>query len=45
MCLEPWFGRVDDIGFDGELPEKTYEQCAAAGETFTRSYTITAGAF
>ncbi len=22
VCLEPWYGRLDDIGFEGELPEK-----------------------
>ncbi|MBQ8137768.1 MAG: aldose 1-epimerase family protein [Clostridia bacterium] len=43
VCLEPWFGRVDDLGFAGALPEKTYEQYVPAGETFTRGYTITAG--
>ena len=41
ICLEPWIGRVDNMGFTGELPEKFEEQCAQPGETFKAVYTIT----
>ena len=40
ICLEPWIGRCDNMGFAGELPEKYGEQCAAPGETFEAAYTI-----
>ena len=40
VCLEPWIGRCDNMGFDGELPQKYGEQCAAPGEVFEASYTI-----
>lgn len=41
VCLEPWYGRADKTYFKGELPERDYEQCLAAGQTFEASYTIT----
>ena len=41
ICLEPWIGRVDNMGFTGELPEKFEEQCAQPGETYKAVYTIT----
>ena len=40
ICLEPWIGRVDNIGFDGELPDKYGEMELAGGDVFTASYTI-----
>ena len=40
VCLEPWYGRLDDRGFTGELPEKTGILSLAPGETFETSYTI-----
>lgn len=33
VCLEPWLGRTDDLGFTGELPDKVCEQHLAPGET------------
>ncbi len=33
VCLEPWVGRTDDAGFDGELKDKTGECVLASGET------------
>ena len=41
ICLEPWIGRVDNMGFTGELPEKFEEQCAAPGKSFEAVYSIT----
>ena len=40
ICLEPWIGRCDNMGFAGELPDKYGEQCAAPGTTFEAAYTI-----
>ena len=42
VCLEPWYGRLDDKGFTGELPEKTGIRRLDPGEIFTARYTITA---
>ena len=43
VCLEPWIGRCDNVGFDGELKDKYGEQHLKAGETFQAGYTITIG--
>ena len=40
VCLEPWFGRCDNKGFRGELPEKYGEQKLAASGSRTISYSI-----
>ncbi len=40
VCLEPWMGRCDNIGFEGELSEKPNVNAAAPGGTFRKSYTI-----
>ena len=42
VCLEPWYGRLDDRGFAGELPEKTGILSLAPGEAFEASYIICA---
>ncbi len=41
VCLEPWIGRCDNKGFDGELPEKYCIQLAHPGSVNTHSYEIT----
>ena len=43
VCLEPWDGRVDNRGFDGELKDKYGVQKVDAGKTFTAQYDITLG--
>ncbi len=40
VCLEPWMGRCDDIGFDLELSKKENVNCVAAGERFEKDYQI-----
>lgn len=40
VCLEPWMGRCDDVGFDQELSEKPDINKVEAGESFEKSYTI-----
>ena len=40
VCIEPWYGRCDAVGFSGSLEERAYENTLQAGEVFERSYTI-----
>lgn len=41
ICIEPWYGRCDSETFEGELPEREYEQKLDAGKTFKAEYSIT----
>lgn len=41
ICLEPWYGRSDAVGFTGTLEEREYEQRLEGGGVFTAGYTIT----
>lgn len=41
ICLEPWMGRCDDYGFEGELSEKPDVIALDAGEDFNKAYTLT----
>ena len=41
LCIEPWYGRCDAEDFAGTLTEREYDNCLAAGETFSASYTMT----
>lgn len=43
ICLEPWMGRCDDVGFDRELSEKANVNKVPAGEKFEQSYAVIAG--
>ena len=40
VCLEPWYGRCDFEGFDGELKEREYGNTIGIGEIFEAEYTI-----
>ena len=40
VCLEPWIGRTDNLGFEGELRDKEGEAVLDAGENAVYSYTI-----
>lgn len=40
ICIEPWFGRCDAVGFNGELSERKFENTLTAGEEFNASYEI-----
>lgn len=40
VCLEPWMGRCDNIGFNAELSEKPNVNKVEAGEKFIKDYTI-----
>ena len=41
VCLEPWCGRCDDKGFNGEISQKPGINTLKAGEVFKKSYDIT----
>lgn len=43
VCLEPWIGRCDNKGFDGELKDKYGVQSLEAGKEFHAQYEITLG--
>ena len=38
VCIEPWFGHDDPVGFDGDLKDKPGILSLPAGETFTAAY-------
>lgn len=38
MCIEPWWGRADKVGYKGEFAERQYVNRLEPGETFEASY-------
>ena len=40
VCIEPWYGRSDRIGYAGELRDREYENVLAAEENWDVGYTI-----
>ncbi|MBE6623873.1 MAG: aldose 1-epimerase family protein [Ruminococcaceae bacterium] len=40
VCIEPWWGRCDSIGFDGEFEEREYVNFVEPNETFAVGYEI-----
>ncbi len=40
VCIEPWWGRCDRLGFDGDFSDREYINTLEPGQTFTASYTI-----
>lgn len=38
MCIEPWWGRADKVGYEGEFSERQYVNRLEPGETFEASY-------
>jgi galactose mutarotase-like enzyme len=41
VCIEPWYGRCDRVGFSGDLSEREYGNKLAPLEEFNASYRIT----
>ena len=41
VCIEPWFGIDDPVGFKGDIPNKEGIVFLEPGEVFTCEYTIT----
>lgn len=40
ICIEPWWGRCDAVGFDGTLEQREYGNHLEAGQEFRASYQI-----
>lgn len=40
VCIEPWWGRTDHEGHNGEFADRPYTNSVAPGGTFEASYTI-----
>ncbi len=40
VCIEPWYGRCDRIGFDGEFRDRDWVNSLDAGQVFKASYRI-----
>ena len=40
LCIEPWCGRCDDMGYEGELPDRGWGNGLKPGEVFETAYTI-----
>ena len=40
ICLEPWYGRCDSAGYEGEYKDKDWINTLAPGQKFSSVYTI-----
>ena len=40
ICIEPWYGRCDEVGFKGDLFEREYTNDLEQGEVFSAEYSI-----
>ena len=40
ICLEPWYGRCDSVGYEGEYKDKDWMNTLAPGEKFSSVYTL-----
>lgn len=40
VCIEPWYGRCDRYGFEGEFEDRDWAQHLAPAEVFNSTYTI-----
>lgn len=40
VCIEPWYGRCDDVDYAGTWEERKWGQQLPAGESFETSYSI-----
>ena len=40
ICLEPWYGRCDSAGYEGDYREKDWMNSLAPGESFHSVYTL-----
>lgn len=43
VCIEPWYGRCDRVGFTGEFSERDCVNSLSPGQVFRAGYTITVG--
>lgn len=40
LCIEPWYGRCDSKGYDGEFKDKKWVNKIVPNEVFEKTYTI-----
>jgi len=40
MCIEPWWGRCDRVGYDKDFSKREYAQCVEPGNIFEAGYTV-----
>ena len=40
ICIEPWYGRCDRAGYEGDFRHRDWVNTLASGATFSASYTI-----
>lgn len=40
VCIEPWYGRCDNVGYNGEWKDREWMQQLNPAESFCASYTI-----
>ncbi len=40
MCVEPWWGRCDRVGFEGDFTEREHVNVLEPGRTFSAGYTM-----
>lgn len=40
ICIEPWYGRCDKVGYDGEWKDREYSNFLEKGESFEREYEV-----
>ncbi len=40
LCIEPWCGRCDDMGYEGDLSDRRWGNALKPGEVFETSYAI-----
>lgn len=41
ICIEPWYGRCDRAGYEGDWKDREWMQNLEAGETFEADYRVT----
>lgn len=41
VCIEPWYGRCDAVGYAGDFENKKWIERLSAGSVFSAEYTIT----
>ncbi len=40
VCIEPWYGRADELGYEGDFRDKEWVQRLSGGEVFERWYDV-----
>ncbi len=40
VCIEPWYGRCDSVGYDGDWADRTWGNTLQPGEVFEESFTV-----